>query len=226
LARRALPRSASVRFARPRYAPEIRVARGCAGEVRAVQDCVGEVCSPEVGVGEVCGGEVCVAEVRAHEKRAGEVCAVQVDAGEVRVDEVCADEIRAAEVCTGEERFYEERTAEVRAAEVDGPDVTFPISAQNHGDGGLNLGPRRSFLILVSGISQWPWLAGVLADKRAEHLHHRRVISGGVAGDAFQCVDAADPDIELVRTELLDSLGVKVGRLPPARSARTCAATG
>jgi hypothetical protein len=55
----------------------------------------------------------------------------------------------------------------------------------------------------------------VLADERGEHLHHGRVVSGRVAGDTLQGVDAADPHVEpLVRAELLDRLGVAVSDLP------------
>ena len=47
-----------------------------------------------------------------------------------------------------------------------------------------------------------------------EHFYHRWVIPCGVASHTFQCVDAADPDVELVGAKLLDSLGVAVSHLP------------
>jgi len=47
-----------------------------------------------------------------------------------------------------------------------------------------------------------------------EHLHHGQVVSRGVAGDAFDGVDAADAHVELVPAELLDGLGIAVGHLP------------
>jgi hypothetical protein len=53
----------------------------------------------------------------------------------------------------------------------------------------------------------------VLADERGQHLHHGRVVSRGVAGDALQRVDTADPYIKLLGAELLDGLGVAVGHL-------------
>ena len=85
---------------------------------------------------------------------------------------------------------------------------------------------------LASGVPgwQWPLLAGVLADERGQDLYDGRMVSGGVAGDALQGVDAADPHVELVGAELLDRLGVAVGHLPLLGQLdspqSTCAATG
>jgi hypothetical protein len=39
------------------------------------------------------------------------------------------------------------------------------------------------------------------------------MISGGVAGDALQGIDASDAHVELVGAELLDCFGVAVGDL-------------
>jgi hypothetical protein len=48
----------------------------------------------------------------------------------------------------------------------------------------------------------------------AARTHHGRVVPRRVQRYPLQRVDAADPHIELVRSELLDRLGVTVGHLP------------
>ncbi|HEX7163230.1 MAG TPA: hypothetical protein VF223_18595 [Trebonia sp.] len=59
----------------------------------------------------------------------------------------------------------------------------------------------------------------MLADKRRQDFHDDRVVSGRVAGDAFQRVDTADPDVQLLGSELLDRLGLAVGYLALTRQA-------
>jgi hypothetical protein len=54
----------------------------------------------------------------------------------------------------------------------------------------------------------------VFTDECGQNLHHGRVVSCGVAGDALQCEDAADTHVELIGAELLDCFGVAVGHLP------------
>jgi len=53
----------------------------------------------------------------------------------------------------------------------------------------------------------------MLADECGEHIHHGGMVSRGVADDALQRVDAADPHVELLGSELFDGLGVPVGHL-------------
>ena len=80
--------------------------------------------------------------------RAGEVRAAEVRVGEVRVGQDRAGEDRAGEVpLEGEGRAGEVRAGEVRAAEVKSSDVPFYVSTPDHSEGGLNVGPCRSFLV-------------------------------------------------------------------------------
>jgi hypothetical protein len=48
-------------------------------------------------------------------------------------------------------------------------------------------------------------------DEGGEDFHDGGVVAGRVAGDALQCVDAAQADGEFGRSELLDGLGAAVG---------------
>lgn len=61
--------------------------------------------------------------------------------------------------------------------------------------------------------------AGAFADVGVEHLHHGGVVAFGVHGEAFEGVDAAEADVELVVTELGNGLGVAVGELALQREA-------
>ena len=95
-------------------------------------------------------------------------------AAEVREAEVRAGEVRAGEVRVDEVRAEEARAGEVRAGEVNTliGDVTLHISAANHGNRRLDVGPCQSFLSLVASIRWRPRLAGVLPDECGEYLHH------------------------------------------------------
>ncbi len=61
----------------------------------------------------------------------------------------------------------------------------------------------------------------MLADERRQHVHDGAVVGGRVDRDAFQRVQAAEPDVEGVRAELGDGGGVPVrqlrGQLPLMR---------
>ena len=211
-----------MRFARG----EVRADEVRAGEVRAGEVRAGEVRAGEVRAAEVRAGEVRAGEVRAGEVRVGEVRAGEVRAGEVRAGEVRAGEVRAGEVRAGEVRAGEVRAGEVRAGEVNRQDVALCISAADHGNGRLNVGPGQSFLFRTAGIWRRPRLAGVLADECGEYLHHGGVVFGGIPGDPLEGVDAADAHVELVRAELLDGLGVAVGYLPLLGQLERAHATG
>ena len=39
------------------------------------------------------------------------------------------------------------------------------------------------------------------------------MVSGGIAGDALQCVDAADPHVQFFGAKLLDRFGISIGYL-------------
>jgi hypothetical protein len=124
-----------------------------------------------------------------------------------------APEFHAVEV-----RFFEARAGKVRAAEVDGLPVLLAVAAPDNRDAGLHVGsglalgwfrPGR-----IGGWRRWPRLAGVIADKRGQHLHHCGVVAGRVPGDAFQGIDAPNAHLELSGAELVDRLGVAVAHLP------------
>jgi hypothetical protein len=44
------------------------------------------------------------------------------------------------------------RARAVGAAEVNGLGIAFRVPSSEHGDGGLNIGPYRSFLFMAAGI--------------------------------------------------------------------------
>ncbi len=128
----------------------------------------------------------------------------------VRFAPVRSASVRSAPVRFAPLRSAPARSARVRSARVRvAPVRTAPvrsigrisrswIPAPDHGNGGLNVGPvDRSWSRLAPEIWWRPLLVRVLADERGEHLHHGRVVSGGVAGDALQGVDAADAHVEL-----------------------------
>src|SRR3954464_3964200 len=54
----------------------------------------------------------------------------------------------------------------------------------------------------------------VLAQEGGEDLEDDGVVTGGVAGDAFQGEDPAHANVKFVRAELFDRLGVPVGHMP------------
>jgi len=82
------------------------------------------------------------------------------------------------------------------------------------GGSGLYVGARCPLWWLCAWLGRWPLLAGVLPDECGEHLHHGRVVFGGIPGHPLEGVDAADAHVELVGAELLDGLGVAIGYLP------------
>ena len=50
-------------------------------------------------------------------------------------------------------------------------------------------------------------------DERSEELHHSRLVPGVLRSYSFQRINSADAHVEIVRTDLLNRLGIPVGEL-------------
>ena len=130
-----------------------------AGELRTGELRTGEVGVGEVGVGEVGAGEVRAIEIRAGKPGAAEVCAAKVRADELRGEQIRPGEDRMGEHRAGEVRAGEVRAGEVRACQVNRAEVAPGKPPPDHGDGCLNVGPRRSFPGPAAGMGWRPVLA-------------------------------------------------------------------
>lgn len=69
---------------------------------------------------------------------------------------------------------------------------------------------QRVHCSLLLWSRQW-CRSGAFSNEGAENLDDGRVVSGGVHGNAFEGIDAAQTHVEFVVAELLDGLSVAVG---------------
>jgi hypothetical protein len=98
------------------------------------------------------------------------------------------------------------------------------LTAAEHGQGRLHVGSsrlqwgqllRRGVGDVLTGTARRPWRMG--ADVGGQDLGDGGPVGGGVAGDALQCVDATQDDLELILgAELVDCAGKPFGKLPAA----------
>lgn len=155
--------------------------------------------------GEVHAGEVRAGEGRAGQDRAGEVRVLEVRAGEVSAGEIRAAEVHATEVCATNTCLRQVHNGVV---------VMSAVTTIEDGQRGVHVREGRSrsrrgtcpFERCHPRIFRHAGRAAG-ADEGGQYFDDGGLIAGGVVGEAFERVDAAESDLEPVRAllaELLD----------------------
>ncbi len=200
-------------------ATEIRSAEVGPAQVSSLQVCPTEVCAVEVRVLEDCLAKVGICEISAIKLRAG-----QSSAGEIGV----------AKLGTGQPGIAERDAAQVYPRHVDHLIISGSGTAAQDPHRCLNIGGtdthpgqllihRRRRVLRSVGSTNAPlkFVANISSKEELDRV----AVGGGVLGDAFECVDAADTDIDVLTTELVHGPGETFGdlafsadvHLPPSR---------
>ncbi len=168
-----------------------------------------EVGSTEPSVGEVCLVEPGAAQLRFAQPGVGKVRPTQYGPGEVGSAEHGAGEMGAGEMEVGQAGG----SAELGAVEIGARDAGTDGEAAQDLDGGADVGRRIHGLLWFAfgpTVSGEPLSESSTADadEGGEDFDNGALVGGRVDGDTFQGIEAAKPDRDVVRPELVDGTGV------------------
>jgi hypothetical protein len=208
--------------------------KNCVAEIGATEICSAEIGPAQVSSLQVCPTEVCAVEVRVFEECPAKVGICEISAIKLRADQGSAGEISVAKLGTGQPGIAERDAAQVYPRHIDHLIVSGPGTAAQHPHRCLNIGGtdthprqllinRRRGVLRSIGSTNGP--LELVANISSKEELDRVAVGGGVLGDAFECVDAADTDIDVLTTKLVHGPGETLGdlafsadvHLPPSR---------